>query len=223
MPETVWPQIRIFALQQDDQWTPLSEVEPTRQDVSWYVFARPEATLNPHLSALLRQHEHSRPEVDLFYGDEVIAGGSNGPWQYICKPEFDETQLIAQDYIGLPVAVRHGAMTELGGLPPPGPLQIYEMLLRARSKGLDIGRITEVLAVTPHAAPRVLVHDRLAVLRRALLPRRADCEVVPGLTATTAELRRRFDNPPHVTLIIPTNQSIGGAAKASRTAVPMVH
>ena len=185
----------------DGTWSTAAD-RPAWDGACWYVFADPQAELNPRLADLLRQHGAERPDVDIVYGDEVIAGAPGRLRQHLCKPAFDETQLIAQDYIGLPVAVQGRAMTVLGGLDASaGSAQVYEMLLRAVAAGLKIGRITQVLAINRPDAVRATAADRLAVLRRTGHSR-AGCDAAPGLTASSVELRRRFDDPPPVTILV---------------------
>ncbi len=197
----------------DGTWSTAAD-QPAWDEACWYVFADPQAELNPQLAGLLHRHGAERPDVDIVYGDEVVAAAPGRLRQHLCKPAFDETQLIAQDYIGLPVAVRGRAMAVLGGLDASaGSAQAYEMLLRATAAGLKIGRITQVLAINSPDAVRATAADRLAVLRRSLARSRAECDAVPGLTASSVELRRRFDDPPHVTiLVLPGRPAPDGAA-----------
>src|SRR6516165_8122930 len=114
--ETMNSAITILALDAGEQWREIHGAIPPEDEATWYVFADSHAVLSPQLAGLLRIHGAERPEVDIFYGDEVITGPPGESSQYLCKPGFDQTQLLAQDYIGLPLAVRHRAMVELGDL-----------------------------------------------------------------------------------------------------------
>ena len=198
----------LLVLAPDGKWTTTAETPSdqgdgtTWDDACWYVFTAPDAELHPQLAALLHQHGVERPDVDIVYGDEVVASAPGRPLQLLCKPAFDETQLISQDYIGLPVAFRGSAMRVLGG-PDASAVsaQVYDMLLRAVTAGLEIGRITQVLAVN-HTEARATTADRLTVLKQAWTQSRPDCQVVPGLVASSIELRRNFDDPPPVTVLI---------------------
>jgi hypothetical protein len=172
-------------------------------DACWYVFTAPDADFHPQLAALLHRHGTERPDIDIVYGDEVIANAPGLPQQLLCKPDFDETQLISQEYIGLPVAFRGRAMSVLGGLDESAAsTPLYDMLLRALAAGLNIGRITQVLAVNRTDVGRATTADRMALLKQALAQSRPDCDVVPGLTASSVELRRKFDDPPPVTILV---------------------
>ncbi len=182
---------------------PAQEGQPAWDEACWHVFADAQARLHPQLAALLHRHGQERPGMDIVYGDEVIAASPGCPPRHFRKPDFDETQLIARDYIGLPIAIRGQAMAVLGGLhASAASAQTYDMLLRAMLAGLGIGRIAQVLAVNRPDAVRATATDQLAALRRFLSHGRADCDVAPGLMPSTLELRRRFDDPPHVTFLI---------------------
>ena len=180
----------------------VQDAQPAWDETFWYVFADPQVELHPELAALLHRYGVERPDVDIVYGDEVIAAAPGRPLQHLCKPDFDRTQLIAQDYIGLPIAVRGRAMAALGGLDASAAsAQVYDLLLRAMATGLEIGRITQVLAVNRPDAVLATVPDRLTALRRTLIQSHAG-DVVPGLTTSSVEFRRRFDDPPHVTILV---------------------
>ena len=183
---------------------------------AWYVFADRRTELHPDLAALLARHGADRPDIGIFYGDEVVSSGPATPFSYLCKPDFDRTQLIARDYVGLPVAVRSGAMSKLA--PPADAAGVYALLLEAIQAGIEVGRITEVLGVNPPDRQRASRQERSDAVARFLAEAWSDCQIVPGLLDDSLELRARFDDPPHVTLVVPTNQSTardGGAAGAS--------
>jgi hypothetical protein len=189
------------------EWREIEAPSPDEDDAPWYVVASSDAVLNPELTALLQAREAERPDVDIFYGDEVSRGAPGEPWQYLCKPSFDQAQFLAQNYIGLPLVVRRRAMTVLGSLDAgAGTAQCYDLLLRAFGAGLSIERITEVLAVSPVSELYETPDDSLAALRRAVLQMYPGSEVVPGLTEASFEFRRKFEDFPDVTLVIPTRQ-----------------
>ena len=171
------------------------------------MLTEPHLVLHPELAALLRVHGAERPDVDVFYGDGV-SSASTAAFQHLCKPEFDVTQLVAHDYAGLPLAIRGRA---LGVLLPAGPggerAGSYAMLLRAIAGGLQVGRIAEVLGLRQPGAGMAPRADRLATLEILLAELSPDCFVRPGLAATTVEFCRRFDDPPPVTIVIPTAQA----------------
>lgn len=203
------PDLLALVLAPDGQWTTAAAThftrdrEPVWDLACWYVFSDRQAELHPGLAALLHGYAEQRPDVDIVHGDEVIAAAPGQPLQHLCKPAFDATQLVAQDYIGVPIAVRGRVMAALGGLDASaGSAQVYDLVLRATAAGFAVGRIEQVLAVNPAGITRATTPDRLAVLRRGLARSHPDHEVGPGLAACTVELRRRFDDPPPVSLVI---------------------
>ena len=204
------PDLVVLSLAPDGTWTTRAATQPTRgaqpawNEASWHVFADPRAELHPRLAALLHRHGAERPDIDIVYGDEVIDAAPGRPLQHLCKPDFDAVQLMAQDYIGLPIAVRGRAMAALGSLDAAAPAGVYGMVLRAVAAGLAVGRITEVLAVNHPDAVRATAAERSKVLEQSLAQGAVDCDVAPGLVPSSVELRRRFADPPHVTVLVRT-------------------
>jgi hypothetical protein len=194
--------VRILALGADEKWQVFSAPHPPPDQAAWYVFADAGSILHPDLAALLRVHGANRPDIEIFYGDEVIAADPGEAPEYVCKPAFDLTQLLAQDYIGLPFAVRGRAVAGMADLAAnANAAQCYGFLLEAAANGLGIDRITEVLAFNPGRRRPVL-----AALRRILPRLNPGCQALQGLSEASIEIRRQFDSFPDVTLIIPTRQ-----------------
>ncbi|WP_158743141.1 glycosyltransferase family 2 protein [Acidisphaera sp. L21] len=110
---------------------------------------------------------------------------------YAGRPAFDPTRLLAEDYVGGPLAVRGRAMPLLEGLLQAPP---YRLLLHALLAGLEIGSIDVDWPKTPGIP---VLAELLPILPRL----RPGCDAVPGRTHGTAELRRRFPNPPPVTVL----------------------
>jgi hypothetical protein len=185
-----------------------AKLDPDR----WYLFTDRGARLHPNIADLLLRSAAERPEIDIFYGDEVV-GGADPRGLQLCKPCFDSTQIIGQDYIGWPIIVRGRALIRLGGFEPSaGSAVTYDLILRAMSEGLGIERITEVLAVHRQPPPRSTTEDRAAALERWRQRSAPGCEVLPGFVEGTFQLRRRFTDPPEITLVIPTRQGCYDAA-----------
>jgi O-antigen biosynthesis protein len=198
-----------------------SDFEPDR----WYLFVDGDARLHPHLTERLAVHSAKRPEIDIFYGDEVV--GETSPPEsgtQLCKPSFDRTQIIAQDYIGWPILVRGRAIARLGGIDPSsGTAVTYDLILRALSEGVGIERIAEVLAVHHKAPPRSNVADRAAAVERWRERSSPWSEILPGMVEGTLQLRRNFPDPPPVTLVVPTRQGLRSGAKGDcREDYPMI-
>ena len=139
----------------------------------------------------------------------------------ILKPGLDVALLVADDYIGTPLAVRASALRRLGGLrPEANTAASYDLVLRALAAGLGIARLTEVLAVHPVLRPRPSVDDRRAALLAWLRASGDLFDIGEGLTPGTLRLRRRFTGFPDVTLIIPTRQ--GARTDIAGAVEPMI-
>ena len=174
-------------------------------DADWIVLAPQGSVLSPLFAPTLREHARLRPDASLFYADDVAGEVERAVDQFRLKPEFDQTLLAAQDYVGAPLAVRPAALAALGGLDPDaGTAAVADLLFRAHASGLVIARIPEVLLAYPGRRVTATLADHAAMLRRQPLLGRFT--VAPGLTPDTHALERRFapDAEPAVTLIIPT-------------------
>ena len=205
----------------DDRFVPLvvtadgRVLEPNIRTVvaderdKWIIIAPPHVRLHPELKEIVLRESLSRPDIDLFYGDEVAPVNEGDRHDIILKPALDLTLLIADDYIGFPLVVRASAIHRLGGLrPATNTAASYDLVLRAVSAGFGIGRITEVLAAHEGARPRPNVDDRMAALRTWLAESADVFDIGNGLAPGTSQLKRRFTQFPDVSLIIPTRQSI---------------
>src|SRR5579864_164943 len=81
---------------------------PDERD-TWCVIAPAEVRLHPGFQNIFLQVSLPRPDVGIFYGDEVVAGNRGSGHDIIVKPDLDIALLIAVDYIGLPLIVRASA------------------------------------------------------------------------------------------------------------------
>lgn len=189
----------------------------------WFVIAPDQVRLHPQFAEIVLRESSSRPDIDLYYGDEVAPGNGPDDRRVIVKPALDLTLLIADDYIGLPLIVRGSAMHRLGGLrPTANTAAAYDLVLRAISAGLGIGRITEVLAVHPGPRPRPEIDDRLAALRVWLAESADRFYLGNGLAPGTVQLKRHFTSFPDVTLLIPTCQSGQKQVSGDATIEPFI-
>jgi hypothetical protein len=172
----------------------------------WLLLAPREALAPQRFRSLVERHLGARPDVDVFYGDDIALDEPQSLRRLRLKPAFDITQLVAQDYVGAPLIVRGSALHRLGGLRTErGPAALYDLLLRAQAAGRGIERIPEVLLAWT-GARRVLPRAaRLAAVRDWIGSR--PFEAAEGLTAQSLGLRRRFADFPPVTLVTPTRQS----------------
>ena len=154
-----------------------------------------------------------RPDVELFYGDDVVLGAP-GP-QLNLKPGFNRALLRAQDYMGPVVVMRASALRRLGGLRPQmRTAALYDLVLRADGEGLPIEAIRSVMVAYRPARPACDLQDRRAALAEACARAGSGMTILPGLTSDSLRLRRRFDAHPDLTLVTPTRQATGEDGRA---------
>lgn len=187
---------------------PLPEFDFAQQD-TWLLLHDSQCQLNPKLAELVLRSAAERPDIALFYGDEVVANplSTKEPAQ-VLKPDFDLTQLQATDYIGWPLLMKARVFAAVAPncLPRSGAFS-YELLLRTVSAGYAIGRIPEILSVRGGPMLRAGTAERRTVLERWVDENDPECEVQDGRIQGAFRLSRRFDQFPAVTLVIPTGQA----------------
>lgn len=194
------------ALKDDLSWD--GSAIPDGSATDWILFAPGNAYISPDLRHYFLSSSTNRPDVSLFYADDVAAGEPMLN-RLNFKPDFNRTLLVAQDYIGAPVAVRRKMLTDVGGLNPErGNAVIYDLILRVAEAGGVIARITEVLiGYEGHRPVAQVLERRLALTARkgfgdniALFEGEA-----PGLLLQ----KRCFakDRHPAVTIVIPTRRT----------------
>ncbi|MHB8284729.1 MAG: glycosyltransferase family 2 protein [Caulobacteraceae bacterium] len=167
-----------------------------------------EAFVHPEFLALVLAAAADRPDVDVFYGDDVALGGS-APGTHL-KPGWNPALLHAQDYIGAPIIVRGAALHRLGGLrPEAGTAALYDLVLRAAADGLGVDAVREILIAYPGDRPEPTTADRTAALDRALAG--SLLSRLPGLTPRSSRVRRQFKSHPDVTLLIATRQALNAS------------
>lgn len=169
----------------------------------WVVLAPEDALAAPGFERMVTLTAVNRPDVQIFYGDDVALGEA-GPERQRLKPTFNLSLLVSDDYIGAPLAVRASALHRLGLRAELGDAALYDLVLRAAAQGFAIERLPYVLAAWPDRR----AHAPLEGRRRALEAwiGGGPFEVAQGLTPTSLQLKRRFDFP-EVTLVVPTRQS----------------
>ena len=178
------------------------------EDGDWLVLAPTRSVLAPDFAGLVRDHADARPDVAIFYGDDLAGETDRAIDQLRLKPDFDPTLLAAQDYIGAPLIVRADTLRSLGGLNPDrGTAATADLVFRAHARGLSIARIPHVLLARVGRRVRPQAADYRAVLEAQ--PALAAYDIVPGRTPDTFALDRRFtpDTMPDVTIVIPTRRT----------------
>jgi GT2 family glycosyltransferase/glycosyltransferase involved in cell wall biosynthesis len=198
----------------DLSWSEL--MIPEGRPTDWLVFAPGNARISPEAGHVIRASSMTRPDVTLFYADDVASDG-DALNRIRLKPDFDRTLLAAQDYIGAPVIVRRKTYDDVGGLDPArGTAALYDLVLKVAEASGPIARIPEVLVGFDGARPFADIEDR----RAALTARKGFAQVdlldsldTPGLLLQ----RRRFADGgyPAVTLAIPTRRTLRPGSRQS--------
>src|SRR5580704_5670961 len=63
----------------------------------WYVIAPLRARLHPEIAQIVRHEGNLRPDIDLFYCDEVVLCHGRDYDEILLKPDLDIALLIAED------------------------------------------------------------------------------------------------------------------------------
>lgn len=192
-------------LEDDLSWdgAPLPEGSPT----DWILFAPRNAYVSPDARHFVLNSSTNRPDVSLFYADDVAAGADMLN-RVNLKPDYNPTLLVAQDYIGAPIAVRRKMLTDVGGLDMMrGTAVLYDLVLRVAEAGGAIARIPEVL-IGYEGDRRVadIVARRVALMARKEF---SDIMLVEGGAPGLLAQRRNFTDGDHpaVTIVIPTRRT----------------
>jgi glycosyltransferase involved in cell wall biosynthesis len=195
--------VRIVQLQADGS---VDESEPADGDgAEWVIVAPRGSMLSPLIAPTLLKHAALRPDAGLFYADDIAGEVEQAVDQFRLKPEFDQTLLCAQDYVGAPLAIRTAVLDTLGGLnPAAGTAAVADLLFRAHAAGQVIARIPEVLLAHPGRRVTATPADYRSMLQAQ--PWIAPYAVLPGLTEETHALDRTYapGGEPAITLVIPT-------------------
>lgn len=185
----------------------------------WFIVAPKGAHIRPDMLDLLARTGQERPDVGIFYGDDVVCNGSAHGFDLALKPDWDLTLLLADDYIGLPLFIRANAARRIGAINiTRTTAACFDVLLRAHAAGVAIARIPEVLASFPGTRPRARIEDRMAAIRDNGSNSASEAfEVQRGLTNHSLRIDKTFAEIPDVTLVVPTRQSSGGVPTGGRT------
>ncbi len=174
---------------------------------AWLMVVPEDARIHPLTHRILARHAEVRPDVAIFYADDVLLDAPTILDQIRLKPEFDKTLFAAQDYIGAPVFIRGSALHALGGLDPhAGDACLFDLVLRALEQGLSVARIPEILVIHTEIRPTASLTSRQVLLERS--PLYAGYTFEPGRTPETLQLSRIWaDEYPAVTLCVPTQRT----------------
>ncbi len=170
----------------------------------WVLLCDRQCQINPRLSDILARSAAERPDVALFFGDEIIIDSKqSGGFYFIYKSEIDVTQLIANDYIGWPLIVKASILRELlSFFDHHSGAFTYNLVLNALSSGHAIGRITEVLSARNDTILRSEASSRQQVLEQWITECYPDYEIRNGREAATFRLSMKLGTYPDVTIIV---------------------
>lgn len=192
------------ALEDDLSWSGAALPDGGAND--WILFAPRNARISPDARHFLLNASRNRPDVSLFYADDVAAGEEMAN-RLNLKPDFNYTLLVAQDYIGAPIAVRRKMLNDVGGLDRSrGTAVLYDLVLRIAEAGGAITRITEVLIGYEGKRPVADDQERSAALQVRKGFR--DVALLQGDAPGLLLQRRSFTAYPAVTIVIPTRRTL---------------
>jgi len=192
-------------LASDLSWSGLRLPEGLPED--WLFFAPEDARVAQGAIRFIRTAALNRPDVVLFYSDDVAAGEDSMNILAL-KPDFDRTLITTQDYIGSPIIVRRKMFTAVGGLDyTRGTALLYELVLRIAKFGGVISRIPHILIGHEGKRPTADISDRLAAL--GIHATSSNLEFIQGAKPGLIAQRRCFDEStyPPVTIIVPTRRT----------------
>jgi O-antigen biosynthesis protein len=181
---------------------------PALKSDRFYLVAPANATMRPDLVETIRPYLDARPDISIFYGDDIVVDIKGGAPVAHCKPAFNRALLSSVDYIGFPLIVRGAALllTNLRiGARMDGAW--YHFLLEALALGLSIDRIPHTLIAVPGPRAEASRSTRQRIIGRELGRARLPQTVMRGLTPDSIRVQRKFSEYPFVTLVIPTCQS----------------
>lgn len=170
-----------------------------------------------NLARIFADWLHMRPDADVFYGDEIWRDPSSGRRRHHCKPQFNLSMFVADDFVGLPLFVREQLLKQY--LEERGQLSardLYPLLLAAALRGTNIVGIPEFLLTYDAPYPRPGPTERIAMLDREFRTAGHLYRFTAGLTPTSVRMSKVFASHPPVTIVVPTNRSRDKANSNSR-------
>lgn len=174
--------------------------------------------LHPQALAEIAHAYDSDPSIDLIYTDEDKLSPAGSHCDPFLKPDWSPEYLSSVMYLLHCLSVRTSLFWQIGGLRSEfDGAQDYDLALRATARARRVHHIPRILyhwrkspesASTGMEAKPYAVEAGRRVLASAAAemnpPARADHGLLPG----TYRLRRDFDRPPPVTLVIITSDPV---------------
>ncbi len=158
---------------------------------------------------LARPFLAQRPDVGIFYADDVVVAANGTVESVHCKPSFNFALLMADDYIAFPLFVRAEVFQKIVVHfdPPTGDAVWYRFCLDAMTAGIGFDRIPHTLLASPAPRPKARRKARVAAASQWLAETGQPFALGTGHAGETTSLQRVFKDHPPVTLVIPTRQS----------------
>ena len=187
---------------------------------AWYALDEPVARPHPELDRILSMASELRPDVDVFYGDEVVCDPVDlAQARPLLKSSFDLTHLIAQDYIGWMLLARGRRLIAYRDSAPDTDLCTYGLLLHCAQHDARIERISDALSVRPTKRAPLPLQMRRQLLETWARQAAPDANFFDGMAPDSLRMQRRLVDPPLIALVVPTCQatcSVGTAPYRDR-------
>jgi O-antigen biosynthesis protein len=176
---------------------------------AWYALDEPGGRAHPDLDQILSTASALRPDVDVFYGDEVVFDPAH-PAQArpLLKSSFDLTHLIAQDYVGWMLLARGRRLIAYCDTVRDADFCTYGLLLHCAQHDARVERVPEALSVRPRARTHLPSQARRRLLEHWAREAAPDCSFLDGIAPDSLRIQRRLVDPPLVALVVPTCQAI---------------
>jgi GT2 family glycosyltransferase len=175
---------------------------------AWYALDEPGARPHPDLDEILSTASALRPDVEIFYGDEVVFDpGHLSEARPLLKSSFDLTHLIARDYVGWMLLARGRRLIAYRDSAPDTDLCTYGLLLHCARHDAGIERVPETLSVRPTARTPLPPEVRRRLLEHWAREAAPDCGFFDGMAPDSLRMQRRLVDPPPVALVVPTRQA----------------
>jgi GT2 family glycosyltransferase/glycosyltransferase involved in cell wall biosynthesis len=161
--------------------------------------------LEPDFIHALVSAAWDHPEADVIHwDDDVVTRRSSTDPQF--RPSWSPEILLSANPLGRSFAVRRSALERVGGFDAAlGDGAWWAFLLALDPKASEVSRIPRVLNHL-HRRPSVSASAGAAIVADALREAGREAQVVPFGSAV--RVRWPLENPPHVTVIIPTRHNV---------------
>ncbi len=145
-----------------------------------------------------------QPGADCFYADEFRLPPSTTRPEAFFKPDFSPALLLSANYIGRPLVTRPGLLAAIGTSPESLMRDgFHDLALRCTEAAAHTYHVTELLSRTDGGVA-ANPEDGVAALRRAMVRRGIEAEILPGMLPETFRVRQTATVTGKVSIIVPT-------------------